>query len=77
MGDGPNPRAKHSKYSLEDGKLVRNGEFCPEEGCGPGIFLAIHKDLNTLFLIFLSRKAYCKDLIFDCLAVLYNLLLAP
>ena len=47
MGDGPNPRAKHSKYSLEDGKLVRKGEFCPEEGWGPGIFLAIHKDRKS------------------------------
>tara|TARA_B100000963_G_scaffold353007_1_gene367048 strand:- start:2927 stop:3106 length:180 start_codon:yes stop_codon:yes gene_type:complete len=43
MGDGPNPKAKHSKYSVEDGKLVRKGEFCPAENCGPGIFLAIHK----------------------------------
>jgi len=70
MGDGPNPRAKHSKYSLEDGKLVRKGEFCPEEGCGPGIFLAIHKDLIVLFRTFLSLKAYCNDFMFDCFAVL-------
>ena len=25
MGEGPNPNAKHSKYSVEDGKLVRKG----------------------------------------------------
>tara|TARA_B100001113_G_scaffold264683_1_gene219631 strand:+ start:303 stop:479 length:177 start_codon:yes stop_codon:yes gene_type:complete len=47
MGDGPNPKAKHSKYSLEDGKLVRKGEFCPADTCGPGIFLAIHKDRKS------------------------------
>ena len=41
------------------------------------LILAIHKDLNDLFLFFLSLNAYCKALIFDCLAVLYNLLLAP
>ena len=25
MGDGPNPKAKWSKYKVEDGKLVRAG----------------------------------------------------
>ena len=39
MGDGPNAKAKHSKYKIEDGKLVR-AEFCTE--CGPGVFLAVH-----------------------------------
>ena len=39
MGDGPNPKAKHSKYKIEDGKLVR-AESCPE--CGAGVFLAVH-----------------------------------
>ena len=39
MGDGPNPKAKHSKYKVEDGKLVR-ADSCPE--CGPGVFLAVH-----------------------------------
>ena len=39
MGDGPNPKAKWSKYKVEDGKLVR-AEHCPN--CGPGVFLAIH-----------------------------------
>lgn len=41
MGDGPKAKAKWSKYKVEDGKLVR-GESCPE--CGPGVFLAVHKD---------------------------------
>ena len=36
----------------------------------PAFILEIHKDLNDLFLFFLSLNAYCKDLIFDCLAVL-------
>ena len=30
------------KYEIKDGKLVRKGRFCPK--CGPGIFLAEHKD---------------------------------
>ena len=42
MGDGPNAAAKWSKYSFEDGKLVRKQEFCPK--CGDGVFLAIHGD---------------------------------
>ena len=45
MGDGPNSRAKWSKYGVEDGKLVRKGEFCPT--CGPGVFLAVHKDRKS------------------------------
>ena len=42
MGEGPNPNGKHSKYSVEDGKMVRMGEFCPN--CGPGVFLGIPAD---------------------------------
>ena len=42
MAEGPNPQSKWSKYKIEDGKLER-AEFCPEPGCGPGVFLAIHK----------------------------------
>ena len=38
MGDGPNPKAKWSKYKVEDGNLVR-AEHCPT--CGPGVFLAV------------------------------------
>ena len=34
MGEGPNPNGKHSKYSIEDGKLIRK-ETCPEPNC-PG-----------------------------------------
>ena len=42
MGDGPNPNGKHSKYSVEDGKLVRRGDFCPD--CKEGVFLGVHED---------------------------------
>jgi len=42
MVGGPNPHAKHSKYSVEDGELVRKGDVCPN--CGPGVFLGIHSD---------------------------------
>ncbi len=45
MGDGPNSSAKWAKYSVDDGKLVRKGEFC--EKCGPGVFLAIHNDRKS------------------------------
>ncbi len=45
MGDGPNSSAKWAKYSVEDGKLVRKGEFCGV--CGPGVFLAIHNDRKS------------------------------
>ncbi|MAK96993.1 MAG: 30S ribosomal protein S27ae [Candidatus Thermoplasmatota archaeon] len=45
MSDGPNASAKWSKYSVEDGKLVRKAEFCPT--CGPGVFVAIHKDRKS------------------------------
>jgi small subunit ribosomal protein S27Ae len=44
-GSGENwKKSKPSKYAVEDGKLVRKQEFCPEDGCGPGVFLAIHSD---------------------------------
>jgi len=46
MGDGPNPKAKWSKYKIEDGKLVR-AEHCPVARCGQGVFLAIHKDRKS------------------------------
>ena len=45
MGDGPNSNSKWSKYSVEDGKLVRKGEVC--ERCGPGVFLAVHGDRKS------------------------------
>ena len=36
------PSNKWKKYVIENGKVVRKGRFCPK--CGPGIFLAEHKD---------------------------------
>ena len=45
MSDSPNAHAKWSKYKIDDeGNLIR-GETCPT--CGPGVFLAIHKDRKT------------------------------
>ena len=44
MGDGPNPKAKWSKYKGEDGKLTR-AEHCPN--CGPGVFLAVHNNRKS------------------------------
>jgi len=29
-------------YEIKEGKLVRKRKFCPR--CGPGVFLAEHKD---------------------------------
>ncbi|MBP03422.1 MAG: 30S ribosomal protein S27ae [Euryarchaeota archaeon] len=40
----PNPNSRHSKYSIEGGKLVRKAPFCPQPSCGEGIFLARHAD---------------------------------
>ncbi|MDD5086805.1 MAG: 30S ribosomal protein S27ae [Candidatus Nanoarchaeia archaeon] len=34
-----------SLYSVEGGTLKRNAKFCPK--CGPGVFLARHKDRAT------------------------------
>jgi small subunit ribosomal protein S27Ae len=31
-------------YSLNDGAVVRNRRYCPNDICGPGIRLARHKD---------------------------------
>lgn len=45
MSDGPNAAAKWSKYSIEDGTLVRKADFCPR--CGPGIFMAVHSDRQS------------------------------
>ena len=48
MGDGPKPGAKWSKYTInEDGTLTRKADFCPDPRCGPGIFLALHKDRKS------------------------------
>ncbi len=45
MSDGPNPRAKWSKYAIEGGNLIRKGTVCPQ--CGPGVFLANHADRKS------------------------------
>ncbi len=34
--------SKPSKYSVEDGELVRKGTECPK--CGPGVFMGEHSD---------------------------------
>ena len=52
-------------------------EYETPSSLAPALILAIQRALKDLFLFFLSLNAYCKDLIFDCLAVLNNLLLAP
>jgi len=39
-----NPSKKYSKYEIKDGKVERKA-YCPK--CGPGIFLALHKDRQT------------------------------
>jgi ubiquitin-small subunit ribosomal protein S27Ae len=36
---------KSEKYSIENDALKRKGKFCPK--CGPGVFMAEHKDRNT------------------------------
>ncbi|MDA7555722.1 30S ribosomal protein S27ae [Euryarchaeota archaeon] len=46
MAEGPNPRAKWSKYKIDGDKLER-AECCPDPRCGPGVFLAIHKDRKS------------------------------
>lgn len=33
---------KSSYYKVENGKLMRIRRTCPK--CGPGVFLAVHKD---------------------------------
>lgn len=37
--------SKKDHYSVQDGKLERKGRNCPK--CGPGVFLAEHKDRNS------------------------------
>jgi small subunit ribosomal protein S27Ae len=34
--------SKSAKYDTSSGVLKRKGKFCPK--CGPGVFLAEHKD---------------------------------
>ena len=59
-----------------DRELI-NLEYDTPNSLQPALIREIQSDLKDLFLFFLSLKAYCKDLILDCFAVLYNLLLAP
>ncbi|RAH15344.1 MAG: 30S ribosomal protein S27ae [Methanobacteriota archaeon] len=47
MAEGKNISKKYEKYSIEGDKLVRKNLFCPMPGCGPGVFLARHKDRMT------------------------------
>ena len=54
-----------------------NEEYLTSRVLRDAFILEIQRDLKDLFLIFLSLNAYCKDLIFDCFAVLKSLLLAP
>ena len=35
---------KIEQYEITDGKITRKRQFCPKEECGPGVFLAVHKD---------------------------------
>ncbi|MCX6804082.1 MAG: 30S ribosomal protein S27ae [Candidatus Diapherotrites archaeon] len=35
-------KLKSEKYDISTGVLKRKGKFCPK--CGPGVFLAEHKD---------------------------------
>lgn len=46
MSDSPNANAKWSKYKIEGDKLER-AECCPDPRCGPGVFLAVHKDRKS------------------------------
>ncbi|NLT36952.1 MAG: 30S ribosomal protein S27ae [Methanomassiliicoccus sp.] len=42
---GGEASAKKDHYTVKDGKLERKGRNCPK--CGPGVFLAEHKDRNS------------------------------
>ena len=35
---------KVEQYDISDGKITRKRQFCPEDSCGAGVFLADHKD---------------------------------
>ena len=59
MADGPNAHGKHSKYSVEDGKMKRKGEFC--EDCGHGVFLGVHKDRMVCGKCGKSTPCRCPD----------------
>jgi small subunit ribosomal protein S27Ae len=42
MAEEKKELSKRHLYEVQDGKLVRKREPCPK--CGPGVFLAQHKD---------------------------------
>ena len=66
-----------SMIILLDAKPLISLEYETFSDLDAALILDIQRDLKALFLFFLSLNAYCKDFIFDCFAVLYNLLLAP
>ena len=35
---------KIEQYEISEGKLTRKRQFCMQDGCGPGVFLAEHND---------------------------------
>ena len=39
--------SKVKQYEVNDGKLIRKKQFCPQEECGPGVFLGRHSDRKT------------------------------
>lgn len=39
------PSKKYLKYKVEGNKIIKSGISCPK--CGPGIFMAEHKDRQT------------------------------
>lgn len=39
------PSKKYEKYEISGDKLTRKQTFCPK--CGPGVFMAVHKDRKT------------------------------
>lgn len=40
-----NPSKKYEKYEVSGDTLKRKQSFCPK--CGPGVFMAAHKDRKT------------------------------
>ena len=53
MSDGPKAGAKWSKYSVEDGKLVRKSEFCPR--CGPE-YSSLFTQIASLVVAVVTQK---------------------
>jgi len=39
------PSKKYEKYEISGDSIKRKQSFCPK--CGPGVFLAVHKDRKT------------------------------